>query len=75
MRAKRRFDELTAKGESCELEKIQADIEERDHRDMSREISPLRQAEDAVLVDTSAMTIQEAVDRIIAICKAASGSH
>lgn len=75
VRAKRRFDELTAKGESCELEKIQADIEERDHRDMSREISPLRQAEDAVLVDTSAMTIQEAVDRIIAICKAASGSH
>lgn len=75
VRAKRRFDELTAKGESCELEKIQADIEERDHRDMSREISPLRQAEDAVLVDTSAMTIQEAVDRIIAICKAASGSR
>lgn len=75
VRAKRRFDELTAKGESCELEKIQADIEERDHRDMSREISPLRQAEDAVLVDTSDMTIQEAVDRIIAICKAASGSR
>ncbi len=75
VRAKRRFDELTAKGESCELEKIQADIEERDHRDMSREISPLRQAKDAVLVDTSAMTIQEAVDRIIAICKAASGSR
>lgn len=72
VRAKRRFDELTAKGENCELEKIRADIEERDQRDMNREISPLRQAEDAVLVDTSDMTIQEAADRIMAICKAAA---
>lgn len=69
VRAKRRYDELTAKGESCELEKIQADIEERDYRDMHREISPLRQAEDAVLVDTSDMTVEEVIDRILLICK------
>lgn len=69
VRAKRRYDELTAKGESCELEKIQADIEERDYRDMHRETSPLRQAEDAVLVDTSDMTVEEVIDRILLICK------
>ena len=59
VRAKRRYDELTAKGESCDIEKIEADIIERDHRDMTREISPLRQADDAVLVDTSDMSIAE----------------
>lgn len=75
VRAKRRYDELTAKGESCDLEKIQADIEERDYRDMHRETSPLRQAEDAVLVDTSDMTIQEAVDRVVAICGRSADSH
>ncbi len=73
VRAKRRYDELSAKGESCDPEKIRADIEERDYRDMNRETSPLRQAEDAVLVDTSEMTIQEAVERIIAICSKSSG--
>lgn len=75
VRAKRRYDELTAKGESCDLEKIQADIEDRDYRDMHREISPLRRAEDAVLVDTSDMTIQEAVDRVVAICGRSADSH
>ena len=68
VRARRRYDELTAKGESCDLEKIQADIEERDYRDMHREASPLRQAEDAVLVDTSDMTVEEVIDRILLIC-------
>lgn len=68
VRAKRRYDELTAKGQSCDLQKIQADIEERDYRDMHREISPLRQAEDAVLVDTSQMTIQEVIDRLVQLC-------
>ena len=69
VRAKRRYDELTAKGETCDLSKIEADIIERDHRDMTRELSPLKQAEDAVLVDTSDMTIDEVVDTIIALCK------
>lgn len=65
VRAKRRFEELTAKGEKCDYDKILADIEERDYRDMHREISPLKQAPDAILVDSSDMTIEEVVDRII----------
>ncbi len=48
-RAKRRYDELSEKGQECNLEKIEADIEQRDYQDMHREISPLKQAEDAVL--------------------------
>ena len=69
VRAKRRFNELTQKGESCDLQKIEEDIIERDHRDMTREISPLKQAEDAVLVDSSDMTIDEVVEKIISLCK------
>lgn len=65
VRAKRRYDELTAKGENCDLDAIEADIRERDHRDMTREISPLCQAEDAVLIDSSDMSIEEAVDAVI----------
>lgn len=63
-RANRRYEELTAKGQSCDLAEIARDIRERDARDMNREISPLRQAEDAVLVDTSDMTIEEVVSVI-----------
>lgn len=66
-RAKRRYLELQEKGTVCNLDDIQKDIEERDQRDMSREISPLRQAEDAVLVDSSDLTIQQVVDRILQI--------
>ncbi len=69
VRAKRRYDELTAKGESCDIEKIEADIIERDHRDMTREISPLRQADDAVLVDTSDMSIAEVQETLLNICR------
>ena len=64
VRAKRRFDELTATGETADLDKIEADIIERDHRDMTRELNPLKQAEDAVLVDSSYMTIDEVVARL-----------
>lgn len=67
VRAKRRYDELTAKGETCDLVKIRQDIEDRDYRDMHRETSPLKQAEDAVLVDTSDMTIEQVIDRIVAL--------
>ncbi len=69
VRAKRRFDELTQKGEECDLAKIQADIEERDYRDMHREHSPLKQAEDAILVDTSNMSIDEVIAHIINLCE------
>ena len=65
VRARRRYDELAAKGEACDLEKIKADIEERDYRDMHREISPLKQAEDAILVDTSDMTVDEVISKIL----------
>ena len=66
-RAKRRFDELTQKGEQCNLEEIAADIESRDYADMHREISPLKQAEDAILVDTSDMNIEEVVAKLTQI--------
>ena len=65
-RAKRRYLELQEKGMSGELDQIEADIIERDNRDMNREISPLRQAEDAVLVDASFMGIEEVTAAVIA---------
>ncbi|MCI6689195.1 MAG: (d)CMP kinase [Clostridiaceae bacterium] len=68
-RAKRRFLELQEKGESADLAKIAADIEDRDYRDMHRDISPLRQAEDATLVDSSDMTIDQVVERILELCR------
>ncbi|MCI5699566.1 MAG: (d)CMP kinase [Lachnospiraceae bacterium] len=68
-RAMRRYRELNANGVPCDLDQIEKDIIERDRRDMSRSISPLRQAEDAVLVDSSEMTIDEVVDRILSIYK------
>lgn len=75
VRAKRRCDELTAKGVACDPEKVREDIEERDYRDMHREVSPLKQAEDAVLVDTSDLTIEEVTDRIVEICRPSSDSR
>ena len=66
-RALRRCKELEEKGISCVLEEIEADINERDHRDMTREISPLKQAEDAVYVDASFMTIEEVVSNVIRV--------
>ena len=68
-RAKRRYQELLEKGEPCNLEEIAHDIEERDNRDMNREIAPLKQADDAVLVDSSDMTIEEVVQTIVDLCR------
>ena len=65
VRAKRRYDELIAKGQGADLEKIKKDIEERDYRDMNRDIAPLRQAEDATLVDSSYLTIEESARAIL----------
>lgn len=70
-RAKRRFLELQEKGVDCNVEAIAQDIAERDSRDMNREIAPLRQAEDAVLIDSSDMTIEEVVQAILSHCKSA----
>lgn len=68
-RAKRRYDELMAKGVPCNLDEIESYIRERDYRDMTREIAPLKQAEDAVKVDSSYMTIPEVVDKIVELCR------
>ena len=67
VRARRRYKELQDKGVECDLNKIEEDIIVRDRQDMSRDVSPLRQAEDAVLLDSSDLSIEEVVDRIIAI--------
>lgn len=67
IRARRRYDELKEKGITADLNKIEEDIIERDHRDMTRDISPLVQAEDAILVDSSDMGIDEVVNTIIKI--------
>ena len=68
-RAKRRYDELTEKGISCDYNEIAADIKERDKRDMNRSIAPLKQAEDAVLIDSSDMTIAEVTRAIVELCR------
>ena len=66
VRAKRRYKELTEKGETCNLEKIEQDIIKRDEQDANRPIAPLKRAEDAVLIDSSEMTIAEVVGAIFA---------
>ena len=66
-RARRRYLEYQEKGEACDLAEIQKTIEERDQRDMTREISPLCQAGDAVLVDSSELTIDETVEKILSV--------
>ena len=69
VRALRRFRELTEKGEACDLEEIKKDIANRDWKDMHREHAPLKQAEDAVVVDSSQMTIDQVVEAILAVAK------
>ncbi len=71
VRAQRRYEELQAKGQKCDLAASEQDIIDRDDRDMHRKQSPLRQAEDAVLLDTSELTIDEVIARMkeIAGCR------
>ena len=68
-RAKRRFDELTEKGLTCDYEEIAKDIRERDERDMNRETAPLRQAEDAELVDTTGLDLEESFWRLLGLIR------
>lgn len=68
-RANRRYRELLEKGEEADFDKIERDIIERDERDMNRAIAPLRQAEDAVLIDSSNMTIPQVVEKILEAAK------
>ena len=65
VRAKRRYDELILRGEEPDIEVIKKDIETRDYQDMNRDIAPLKQADDAVLIDSSDMTIQEVVAELM----------
>ncbi|MBR0435559.1 MAG: (d)CMP kinase [Lachnospiraceae bacterium] len=68
-RARRRYTELKEKDEEADIEKIKKDIEERDYRDMHRDIAPLKQADDAIFVDSSDMTIAEVVEKIASYVK------
>lgn len=64
-RARRRYEELVKKGESCNIDEIEEDIIKRDYSDIHREIAPLRQADDALLIDSSELTIEEVTRLII----------
>ncbi len=68
-RARRRYQEMVQKGAECSIEEIRKDIADRDYRDMHRETAPLRQAEDAVYLDTSDMTLDEVVAEITRLAK------
>ncbi len=69
-RAKRRYDELLEKGVDCSFDDIYRDIVARDENDMNRDFAPLRQAEDAVLVDTTDDTLEEAIEKIMTLVEA-----
>lgn len=69
VRAMRRYKELQEKGKASSLNVIEQDIEDRDYRDMHREHSPLKQAEDAILVDSSQMTVDEVANAIINLAR------
>ena len=67
-RARRRAHELREKGELCDIAEVEAEIRAREDRDMHRQHSPLIQVPEAVLVDSSTLTIDETIDRILEIC-------
>ena len=64
-RAERRFEELTAKGQKVDFDEVLRDIEKRDHDDMTRALNPLRKAEDAVEIDTTGLSIDEVIERVL----------
>ena len=68
-RARRRGLELEAKGETVDYKKLKEEIASRDKQDMEREVSPLRQAEDAIYLDTSAMNIEQVTDKVLELVK------
>ena len=69
VRAERRFKEYQEKGLQAVLEDVKKEVAQRDYNDMHREVSPLCQAEDAILVDTSDMNIEQAVEAILNLVK------
>lgn len=68
-RARRRFEENKKRNIETPLEELQAEIAKRDKMDSEREVSPLRQAEDAIFIDTTSLTIQQAADEILRLAK------
>lgn len=68
-RADRRFKELTEKGQTVSYDEILQGIKDRDYQDMNREIAPLKKAEDAVLVDTTELTLEESIEHMINVIK------
>ena len=74
-RARRRYEQQIAKGDMTPYEQVLADLNARDHQDMTRKTEPLRQAEDAVLLDSTEMTIDEVVDAIVAIVEDVYGKQ
>ena len=69
IRGKRRYDELVLQGESVVLEDIIEDVKQRDYQDMHRETSPLKKADDAIVVDSSYMTIEEVQNKIVSLVR------
>lgn len=68
-RARRRYEELAGKGENVRFEDVLRDVQERDYKDSHRAVAPLRQAEDALLLDTTGLTLEESIDRLIQLIK------
>ena len=68
-RAKRRFNELKERGQNVNFEQIYHDVIERDERDINREIAPLRQADDALLVDTTGFSFEKSYNKLLSIIK------
>ena len=69
-RASRRYQEMAAKGQAVDFEQLKADIQRRDEYDSGREHSPMKRADDAVIVDTTGLSIEQVVDNILHICRA-----
>ncbi|MBQ9382733.1 MAG: (d)CMP kinase [Ruminiclostridium sp.] len=69
VRAKRRYDELIAKGENVTFDEVLADVNKRDYQDTHRETAPLKQADDAVLLDTSELDLEQTVDSVIKLIR------
>lgn len=74
-RAQRRYQELVAKGQDVDFEQLKLDIQRRDEYDSNREHSPMKMAEDAVLLDTTGLTIDQVVARILHICQQAEAQQ
>ena len=68
-RARRRYEQLREKGAEADFEQVLADLRRRDEQDMNRAVDPLRPAEDAVIVDTTGLTFEESVEKILSVVK------